>query len=103
MVQLQEAWKAHATRRSEFAALLQEPAMQDALAIVREKCYEPRPMPAAGVTLMEWTALLGSRREGYLECLTNLLSLANISPHKAPDRKPWETPRSKEEPSTEKK
>jgi hypothetical protein len=73
--------------------------MLDAIAIIREKCYEPRPTPV-GASLIEWSALMGARREGYLECLTNFLSLASISPHRMPDRKPWEQPRDEKDKPT---
>ena len=88
---LLQRWKESATRRAEFAALLQEPAMQDALAIVRELTFRPQPIPAGTPDIIAFTALSASVREGYLEMLANFLSLANISPFRAPNRKPWET------------
>ena len=50
-------------------------------------------MPPLGgnYSLTEFYALFGAKQMGYLECLQNLLGLANISPHKVPDMKPWTT------------
>lgn len=89
---LLEKWKAHPTRRAEFAELIHEPAMQDALAIVREQIFSPSPLGLPGPHLIEWYALLGRTREGYLEMLTNFLSLAKISPFTTQERKAWATP-----------
>lgn len=88
---LLEHWKESHTRRQEFVAILQEPVLVEAIAIIKEQAYAPRQMPS-GVSLTEWGAVMGWKREGYLECLTNLLSLANITPHEMPDRKPWDPP-----------
>ncbi len=88
---LLERWKAHPTRRAEFAALIQEPCLQDALAIVREQTFEPNLAYPVGIDLIQWRALQGERREGYLSMLKNFLSLANRSPFKVPNRKAWET------------
>jgi hypothetical protein len=88
---LLDRWKQHSTRRAEFAALLQEPTMQDAIAIVREKTFDPNTEYPPGVDLIQWRALQGERREGYLAMLKNFLSLANISPFKTQERKAWET------------
>lgn len=88
---LKEAFELHPTRRAEWAELLREPVVQDVLAIIREKAFEPKPIPA-GAGLMEWSALQNQRREGYLDCLTNLLDLARVSPFVAPPQPPWESP-----------
>ena len=88
---LLEKFKSHPTRRAEFAALLQEPAMQDAIAIVREQIFMPRPLVPGTPDLIACRALLAEKREGYLEMLTNFLSLANITPFKLPEKKPWDT------------
>lgn len=89
---LLEAWKAHPTRRAELAALLQEPALAEAIAIVREQTFLPKPIVPGQPDMLTFAALTGSVREGYLEMLFNFLSLARISPFALPERKPWETP-----------
>ncbi len=89
---LLEKWKAHPSRRAEFAAILREPVMQDALAIVREQTFSPRPLGPPAPYLLEWSALLGRTREGYLEMLANFLSLANVSPFTTQERKAWANP-----------
>lgn len=88
---LLERWKNHPTRRAEFAALLQEPCMQDAVAICREQTFKPQPIPPGTPDIIAYTALSASVREGYLELLTNFLALANISAFRATERKAWET------------
>ena len=92
MPTLIERWKSHPTRRAEFAALLQEPAIAEALSIVREMTFRPKPIPPGTTDMVAWAALMGSKREGYLEMLTNFLTLADISPFQLPERKPWATP-----------
>jgi hypothetical protein len=84
-------WKEHPTRRSEFLSLLREPVMQDALAIVKEQIFAPKPLVPGTPDIIAWAALIAQKREGYLEMFANFLSLANISPFKTPDRKAWET------------
>jgi hypothetical protein len=87
-----QAWKLHPTRRKEFTELLNEPALLDAIAIVKERAYEITLPPTGGTySLTEFYSLYGAKQMGYLECLQNLLGLANLSPHKVPDRKPWTT------------
>jgi hypothetical protein len=89
---LLQAWKNHPTRRHEFAALLNEPVMLDAIAIIKERCYEIIFPPVGGqYDLTQFYALFGAKQLGYLECLNNLLKLAASSPHKVPDRQPWVT------------
>ena len=89
---LLQQWRNHPTRRKELEALLQEPALSDAIAIVKERCYEVIMPPTGGTySLSEFYALAGARQIGYLECLQNFLHLVNISPHKVPDKKPWVT------------
>jgi hypothetical protein len=86
------AWRKHPTRRKELAELLQEPALQDALAIVKERCYDITFPPTGGsYSLLDFYALYGAKHMGYLEALTNFLDLAGIKVHTVPDRKPWQT------------
>src|SRR5258708_3611138 len=86
-----ESWASHPTRRAELAALMREPALADAISIVREIVFIPKTAPKEEQDKISWYALNGARREGYLEMLANLLALANITPFKLPDKKPWET------------
>lgn len=88
---LLERWKNHPTRRAEFAALLQEPALLDAIAIVREQTFEPRPILPGTHDIIAVAALTGQVREGYMQMLKNFMSLASISPFKTQERKPWDT------------
>ena len=91
MTKLQQ-WKNHPTRRKELEGLLQEPALADAIDIVKERMFEMIMPPVGGTySLNDFYALFGAKQMGYLECLQNLLGLVNISPHKVPERKPWTT------------
>src|SRR6188474_1531765 len=89
---LEKAFKEHPTRRKELAALLMEPVMQDAINILRDRCFTIKLPPAGGTySLNEYYGLYGAKSLGYLECLTNLLDLAKITPTKKLESKPWET------------
>lgn len=91
---LLDHWKNHPSRRKEWAELLQEPAARDAIAVVREKLFTVQSPPVGGnYDLMDYYGLMGAKQAGYLECLTALLGLADISPMKVPERKPWESPK----------
>ncbi len=91
-------WRKSATRRAEFAAMLQEPCMIEAIDIVREIIFTPISVPP-GLTPADRMAYLGEmglRREVYLQMLNNFLGLANISAQKSradelQKRKPWDT------------
>ena len=84
-------WKQHPTRRKELAALIAgDPALADAIAIVKERLYTIVFPPTGGqYSLTEFYALHGAKQMGYLECLNNFLMLANLSPHKINERAPW--------------
>jgi uncharacterized protein with NRDE domain len=48
-------------------------------------------MMPSGVTLTEWGAYMGFKRDGYFEALTNLRSLAQNPQTRQQGPKPWET------------
>jgi hypothetical protein len=91
-------WRKSATRRAEFAALLQEPCMQEAIAIVKEAIFVPiqPPVELPYTERGAFFAEMGLRREAGLEFLYNFLSLATLHPFKAQaqelqKKKPWHT------------
>lgn len=93
-----EAWRKSATRRAEFAVLLQEPAMVDAIEIVKEIIFVPFSVPPglSPADRMAHMGEMGLRREMYLSMLNNFLNLAKISPQKTnaqalQKKKPWDT------------
>jgi hypothetical protein len=95
---LLENWRKSATRRAEFAALLQEDCMQEAIAILKEIIFTPlSPPPNMTQTeRMSWFGEMGLRREAHLAFLYNFTSLATLHPMKAQaqelqKKKPWET------------
>ncbi len=66
--------------------------MVDAIAIIKEGLYTLKSPPMGGsYDLMQYYGLYGAKQMGYMEALTNLLDLANLSPARMPDRKPWDT------------
>jgi hypothetical protein len=75
---LYTSWKAHPTKGQELSRALREPIIQEALNIVRLKAFVPNPLSGTA-GLMEQYALMGAKREGYLDCLENLFDLASIS------------------------
>jgi hypothetical protein len=88
-----EQWRNHPTRRKELAELMREPAFVDALAIVKEKLYTLQGPPTGGgqYTLIDYYALYGAKQAGYVEALSSLLNLAELSLPRTPDRKAWDT------------
>jgi hypothetical protein len=98
MIPALENWRNSATRRAEFAALLQEPAMQDAIAIMKEIIFTPinPPLGLSPVERMAYFGEMGLRREASLGTLKNFLDLAAIVPlkEKAKElqkKKPWDS------------
>jgi len=91
---LLEIWRNSPTRRRELAELLQEPALVDAIAIVKEGLYTLQPPPTGGgqYSLLDYYALLGAKQAGYVTALRTLLGLAELRVEKMPDRKPWDQP-----------
>lgn len=91
---LLEIWRNSPTRRKELAELLQEPALVDAIAIVKEGLYTLKSPPTGGgqYTLTDYYAMYGAKQHGYIECLRSLLSLAELRVEQMPDRKPWDQP-----------
>jgi hypothetical protein len=91
---LLEIWRNSPTRRKELADLLQEPALVDAIAIIKEGLYtlQGPPTGAGQYTLIDYYAMFGATQHGYLKCLRALLGLAEIRVEHMPDRKPWDQP-----------
>lgn len=91
---LLEIWRNHPTRRKELAELLQEPALVDAIAIVKENLYTLHGPPSGGgqFTLTDYYAMYGASQSGYIKCLRTLLGLAELRIERMPDRKPWDQP-----------
>lgn len=86
-----EQWFAHPTFRKELAELLDHPTLRVALDLVLDYGISPVALPT-NVDLVHFAALTGARRDGYVECLTNLRLLAK-NPTVRPDGpKPWEDP-----------
>jgi hypothetical protein len=90
---LLEQWREHPTRRKELAELMREPAFGDALAIIKEGLYTLKSPPTGGgqYSLLDYYALYGAKQAGYIEALRSLLSLAELTLSRTPDRKPWDT------------
>ena len=91
---LLEIWRNSPTRRRELAELLQEPALVDAIAIVKEGLYtlEAPPSGKGQFSLIDYYAMYGASQYGYIKALRALLSLAEFRVERMPDRKPWDQP-----------
>src|SRR5882724_10417185 len=96
---LRTQFQEHPTRRQELQALMREAAFVDAIAIIKEESFQPmvlsKQIPAASI--MEFYALNGAKKDGYLECMQNLLSLADFTVFRMPDRKAWDSPEKAEQ------
>lgn len=99
---LYNSWKAHPTKGQDLALLLRDGIIKEALDIVRLKAFTPAPMSGTA-GLMEQYALMGAKREGYLDCLTNLFDLASTPPLRAASEAATDSWRSSEDKRAEAK
>lgn len=91
MTLTKDQWYAHPDFRRELEELLANRTMQIALAIVKQGGLKPTPI-VSGIDLMHYFALMGSKRDGYFEGLTNLEDLSKQpQAAKLPDPRPWQT------------
>lgn len=84
-----EQWYKHPTLRGDLETLLSNPVMVNALDIVFQHGVTSTPFPVNPVDLVHFFALMGAKRDGYIEALKNLRELTKAEPLKQPDRKPW--------------
>ena len=88
-----EQWYAHPDNRSELAVLLQNPTLSKALDVALDLGFKSTNFPINPVDLVQFFAIMGAKRDGYIEALKNLRALAQPEPTAKPLPKPWETPR----------
>jgi hypothetical protein len=86
-----DQWNKLPDFRERLAVLLRDTAMVAALEVTLQKGVAPVAMPK-GVDLMAFTALMGARKEGYVEALQNLQDLAELPTMIPKEEKPWKTP-----------
>lgn len=86
----QKQWEAHPSFRQDLKQLLDNPVFAVALQIVLDKGLQPKVLPA--VDPSQWAALMGQRKEGYLESLDNLWALTESAPAQPATLTPWKTP-----------
>lgn len=84
-------WDAHPSFHKDLEVLLNHEVFVKALEIVLNTGITPTPVPH-GVDLIHFAALTGARKEGYVEAILNLKSLAQSSTARPPARQPWQTP-----------
>lgn len=87
-----DQWYTHPEFRAELEVLFRtNPTLKIALAIVKKAGLKPTPL-ISGIDLMHYYALMGSKRDGYFEALTNLEDLSKQpQAAKPPDPPPWKT------------
>lgn len=88
MTLTKDQWYDHPEFRQELEELLRHPAMRAALDMCKEQGLRST-LAVSGLNLIHYFALQGARKDGYLECLTNLEGLAKPQPTKQPAREPW--------------
>lgn len=89
----EEQWYNHPTFRQDLERVLADPAFLTALAMVQQKGLKPTSFAVPGVDLRDFFALMGAKRDGYFEAITNLMSLTQPKTTRPPERPPWTTPR----------
>lgn len=82
-------WDAHPSFRKDLQELLNHPAFQAAFGIVVAKGLETKSLPATDP--LHWAALMGQRKEGYLEALDNLMALTEPPASKPAAVTGWDT------------
>lgn len=90
--ELLERWYADNTNRPKLEALLHDPIMIHALQIVQAFGLLPiRPEAVTGIcTLTEWGAMMGFKRDGFMEALSTLEALSKTRPPKLPEVPPFD-------------
>jgi hypothetical protein len=87
-----EQWQQHPSFRKELEEIFNHPTFKIALEIVKEagnRPILPQAMPP-GVTLTEWGSMIGFKRDGYFEALTNLRQLSQTTAAAKAGPRPWE-------------
>lgn len=87
-----EQWDKHPSFRKELAEVLSSPAFQAAYGIVLAKGLQTKSLPPSDP--LHWAALMGQRKEGYLEALDNLTALTEPPPDARPETTAWSQHRS---------
>lgn len=93
MALTKEQWYAHPEFHQELRAILQNKTLLAALDMVRDSGMKPTSITPGNVDLIQFFALMGAKRDGYFEALTNLVDLSKTQPVRVPEQKPFETPR----------
>lgn len=65
-------------------------ALKAGFDVLREVALPIESRPPPGTDLIDYSALLNSRREGYYDCLRNIDALKNIKPQVENLPEPWE-------------
>jgi hypothetical protein len=81
-------WQEDANLRPAWAEILTNPVALAAFDIVMQQGMAPID-PPRGVDIVQWGAMMGFKRDGYMDALQNLRNLAKIVQNKQKDPKPW--------------
>lgn len=85
----QEQWDAHPSFRQELKELINHPAFKAAYSVVLAQGLKTRDYPQAPVDLVQWAALVGERKQGYLEALDNIMALTEPPAARIIQQKGW--------------
>lgn len=89
----QKQWDAHPSFRQELKAMLQSETFRAALQILIAKGFEVKPLIGGmPCDLVQYSALIGQRKEGYFDCLTNLEQLTEGAVATPQNLKSWYNP-----------
>jgi hypothetical protein len=77
-----DQWKEDANARPALAAMLQDPILANALEIVVQQGLAPI-VPPTGIDIVAYGAMMGFKRDGYMEAVANLRALAKTTKKKA--------------------
>ena len=82
-------WFKHPSYQTDLQNLLNNSVLQIALDICRDQNLTPVPITEK-VNLIDYFAIMGSKKEGYNEFLINLRDLAQPEKPLGPAKKAWE-------------
>lgn len=88
----EDQWYLQPSLRQDLEEILKNPVLLTALQIVRDRGVRSTSMPSQPVDLVQFFALMGAKRDGYIEALQNLVDLTKSKPADKLMPKPWDTP-----------
>lgn len=88
-----DQWYNHPSLRQDLTAILENPVLINALEIVKDQGVKATMFPSTPVDLIQFFALMGAKRDGYIEALTNLHLLTQPQVEHKATPEAWTTPK----------